>query len=233
MNMSTPTLHYIHDPLCGWCYGAAPLVRAARQVLPVQAHAGGMMTGAARRPITAELRRFVMAHDQQIAQVTGQVFGKAYVDGLLQDTTALLDSAPPTTAVLAAEQLAQAGLDLLAQLQLAHYRDGRRIADFAVLLDLALAQGLDADTFTAAYRQLQAEATQAHIAESRALLARVGGQGFPTFALETNGQFTRIDIGRFLGQPEAWRNWLNGLEGVAAAGSNNKAPVCGPDGCAL
>lgn len=25
--MSTPTLHYIHDPLCGWCYGAAPLVR--------------------------------------------------------------------------------------------------------------------------------------------------------------------------------------------------------------
>ena len=24
------TLHYIYDPLCGWCYGAAPLVEAAR-----------------------------------------------------------------------------------------------------------------------------------------------------------------------------------------------------------
>ncbi|MEG1327174.1 MAG: DsbA family protein, partial [Janthinobacterium sp.] len=27
-----PTLHYIFDPLCGWCYGAAPLVEAARAV---------------------------------------------------------------------------------------------------------------------------------------------------------------------------------------------------------
>jgi putative protein-disulfide isomerase len=26
------TLHYIFDPLCGWCYGAAPLVAAARTV---------------------------------------------------------------------------------------------------------------------------------------------------------------------------------------------------------
>lgn len=26
------TLHYIFDPLCGWCYGAAPLVEAARTV---------------------------------------------------------------------------------------------------------------------------------------------------------------------------------------------------------
>ena len=23
-------LHYIYDPLCGWCYGAKPLVQAAQ-----------------------------------------------------------------------------------------------------------------------------------------------------------------------------------------------------------
>lgn len=27
--MNNAVLHYIYDPLCGWCYGAAPLVRAA------------------------------------------------------------------------------------------------------------------------------------------------------------------------------------------------------------
>lgn len=26
--MATATLHYFHDPFCGWCYGAAPLVAA-------------------------------------------------------------------------------------------------------------------------------------------------------------------------------------------------------------
>ena len=30
--MSTATLHYIYDPLCGWCYGSAPLVKAAREI---------------------------------------------------------------------------------------------------------------------------------------------------------------------------------------------------------
>ena len=30
--MSLATLHYIYDPLCGWCYGAKPLVQAAQAV---------------------------------------------------------------------------------------------------------------------------------------------------------------------------------------------------------
>ena len=46
--MNTATLHYIYDPLCGWCYGSAPLVKAARAVLSVRPHGGGMMTGARR-----------------------------------------------------------------------------------------------------------------------------------------------------------------------------------------
>ena len=28
--MSSATLHYIYDPLCGWCYGAKPLIQAAQ-----------------------------------------------------------------------------------------------------------------------------------------------------------------------------------------------------------
>ena len=28
--MSESTLHYIYDPMCGWCYGAEPLIEAAR-----------------------------------------------------------------------------------------------------------------------------------------------------------------------------------------------------------
>ena len=27
--MNDTTLHYVYDPLCGWCYGAAPLLEAA------------------------------------------------------------------------------------------------------------------------------------------------------------------------------------------------------------
>jgi len=233
---SAPTLHYIHDPLCGWCYGAEPLVHAARGVVRVVAHAGGMMAGAARKRVTPELRQYVMGHDHRIAQASGQHFGQGYFEGLLRDESAVLDSEPPITAVLAADEVAGAGLDMLARLQRAHYVEGRRIADAAVLKDLAVELGLDVEAFGRAYERLQGAATQAHIEQSRALLSRVGGRGFPTFVLELDGRFTLIDIGHYLGQPDAWREWLTQQVGTQVGFADGAAPgstplVCGLDGC--
>lgn len=210
MATSTPTLHYIFDPLCGWCYGAAPLVDAAMAVagLTVAPHGGGMMTGSNRQPVTDALRRYVMPHDERIAGMTGQVFGKDYTDGLLRDTGAVFDSEPPTTAILAAQTLAGRGLELLKRLQVAHYVEGRRIAEPDVLRALARDIGLDGAAFDAAYASAAGADTAAHIAASRQLLAQVGGTGFPTMALEQGGVFTLQEPGRYLGRPEQWQAHL-------------------------
>jgi putative protein-disulfide isomerase len=217
-----PTLHYIFDPLCGWCYGAAPLVEAARAVpgLSVAFHGGGMMTGSNRRQITPEWRSYVLPHDRRIEQLSGQPFGDAYVNGLLNDTTAMMDSEPPITAILAAEVLADKGLDMLQRLQRAHYVDGLRIADLPVLVSLAQELGLDGAAFQAEYARQAGAATQQHIDASRALLAQVGGQGFPTFVLDDgSGKLSVIDIGGFLGQPDKLQAQLGGM--------------CDAQGCAL
>ena len=228
---ATPVLHYIYDPLCGWCYGAKPLVDAAREILPVVAHGGGMMTGAQRQTVSAQLRDYVMPHDHRIAQYTGQPFGEAYFEGLLRDTTAVFDSQPPTTAVLAAEQLAGRGLELLGRLQTAHYVEGRRIADIDVLMAVAAEMGLEADGFRAAYDAASGEVTQAHFKASRGLLSRVGGQGFPTVVLEQSGQYQVIDLGPYLGKPEVFAAWLRQRDGVPAEHTSASAPACGLDGC--
>lgn len=219
-------LHYIYDPLCGWCYGAKPLVQAAQAVLPVIAHGGGMMTGANRQTVSPQLRNYVMPHDRRIAEFTGQPFGEAYFEGLLRDQAAVFDSAPPIAAVLAAEQIAGRGLELLGRLQSAHYLEGRRIADEAVLLELASAIGLEPRAFQSAFKDVD---TARHIKESRALLANVGGQGFPTFALEQNGQFTLIDIGPWLGKPEAFAAWLS--QSLPTQAQSSEFQACGLDGC--
>ncbi|WP_283182533.1 DsbA family protein [Pseudomonas svalbardensis] len=220
-------LHYIYDPLCGWCYGAKPLVQAAQAVLPVIAHGGGMMTGATRQTVSPQLRNYVMPHDRRIAEYTGQPFGEAYFEGLLRDETAVFDSAPPIAAVLAAEQIAGRGLELLGRLQSAHYEEGRRIADEAVLLELALDIGLELQAFQAAFKAAE---TDRHIKDSRACLAEVGGQGFPTFALEHNGQFTLIDISPWLGKPQAFAAWLS--QSLPAQASSPELQACGLNGCA-
>ena len=212
--MRSTTLHYVFDPLCGWCYAAAPLIVAARRVpgLAIALHGGGMMTGANRRPVTSQWRDYVIPHDRRIAQLTGQPFGEAYFDGLLRDPAAVMDSEPPTTAILAAEALAGRGLDLLQHLQRAHYVEGRRIADAAVLRELATGIGLDSDRFDAEYARQAGAATRQHIAASRALLARAGGSGFPTFALDRgDGRLERLDAGACLGRPGDWQQQLTHL----------------------
>lgn len=207
MATPSPILHYIYDPLCGWCYGAAPLVQAARGIsgLTIEAHGGGMMTGGNRQPVTEALRRYVMPHDERIASLTGQVFGPDYFDGLLRDSGAVFDSAPPTTAILAAQALAGRGLDLLHRLQQAHYIEGRRIADPAELRRLTVEIGLDEAAFQAAYAATEGAATERHIAQSREWLARVRGSGFPTLALERDGVFELLEPARFLGRPLQWQ----------------------------
>ena len=205
----TITLHYIFDPLCGWCYAAAPLVDAARSVpgLKVEFHGGGMMTGANRRAITPQWREYVIPHDRRIAEMTGQPFGEGYFEGLLRDTGAVMDSEPPITAILAAESLRSGGgLDMVHRLQRAHYVEGRRIADAQVLKAVAAELGFDTEAFAAAVERLAGEATAQHIAESRQLLQRAGGQGFPTFVLtRADGSASRIEIGPWLGRTEDWK----------------------------
>jgi putative protein-disulfide isomerase len=154
----------------------------------------------------------------------------AYFDGLLRDGGAVFDSEPPIAALLAAEQLAGRGADLLARLQTAHYVEGRRIADPAVLTELAADLGLDREAFSRALAAAQDTAVHAHIEASRALLQRLGGQGFPTLALEVDGEFRRVDANAFLGQPQRFADWLRGeLPAPAAA---EAGPVCTPEGCA-
>lgn len=209
-------LHYIYDPLCGWCYGASALVHVAATLTEVVLHGGGMMTGAQRQQVTPQLRQFVLSHDQLIANASGQPFGRAYQDGLLNDRSAVFDSAPPTAAILVAQQQAGQGLAMLAAVQQAHYVDGRQINQTDVLTDLALKIGLDAASFRAALAvQLhspQGDTGQSpvaqHIRQTRHLMALSGAQGFPTLLLQQGQTLQRLEFSQFIGRPEAFAVWL-------------------------
>jgi putative protein-disulfide isomerase len=80
-------LHYLYDPLCGWCYAAAPLLDAVTRrlpELPVRLHGGGLFSG---QSITPGLATHIREHDARIARLSGQPFGEPYLQGLLNDPT--------------------------------------------------------------------------------------------------------------------------------------------------
>lgn len=219
-------IHYWYDPLCGWCYGAAPLLQVVGEIpgLRVALRGGGLFSGAQRQRLNGPLRQHILAHDQRIAALSGQPFGAAYRDGLLGDADAWLDSDPPTSAVLAAEALAGEGLAMLHRLQQAHYVEGRRIVEPEVLVRLAGELGLVPEAFALELERQGGTVLAEHLVASRRGLARLGGAGFPTLALERDGRLQRLDVGTWLGRPGAWRDWLLGQ--AAEPGAASAVPVC-------
>jgi len=202
-------LHYVYDPLCGWCYGAAPLIQVAATMSAITLHAGGMMTGSRRQPVTPALRQFVKSHDERIAKMTGQTFGDAYTDGLLADNSAVFDSTPPIAAILAAEQLAGKGLSMLSALQQAHYQQGRKIAEPLTLFALADSLGINQTDFTTAFVSNMQTTAQAHMQDTRMLMTQWQLQGFPSVVLSKASGLVVLDLSPWFGKPQLFGEWLS------------------------
>ncbi|MBN8923393.1 MAG: hypothetical protein BGP10_01585 [Rhodanobacter sp. 68-29] len=205
--MSVATLHYIHDPLCGWCYAAQPLVGAVLAQLggrlALRLHGGGLF-GEPRR-VDDALAQHIMHSDERIAQLSGQPFGEAYRQGLLAQDGTVLYSLPPIAAVLAAESLdAAMAYPMLAAIQNAHYQRGLRVAEPAVLGELAEEIGLDGVHFALAWARADGHAVFEHVQASRRLLDEAGGQGFPTLLLETAGRRVLLPHHHYYGKPDAF-----------------------------
>ena len=222
-------LHYFYDPLCGWCYGASPLLLAAADLPEIELalHGGGMLSAPHNRRVNLEWRGYVMPHDRRIAAISGQPFGDAYYDGLLC-SEARLDSTPPITAILAAPELGIPPQRMLAAVQAGHYLHGLEIADPAVLAGIAAELGADADRFANAYAAALKRSAE-HITHSRTLMNQLNLRGFPSAVLERDGRFESLDLGSYLGQPELFRQHLR--HSGAARANAGQAPQCGRDGC--
>ena len=86
-------------------------------------------------------RRMMRETDAHISRLTGQLFGPAYLDGLMVDPTSLWWSRPTVAAVLAAEAMRSgAGLAMIGAIQRAHYVEGRRVVDDDTLVEAARAR---------------------------------------------------------------------------------------------
>ncbi len=208
--MSRSILHYIYDPLCGWCYAVAPLVAAAGHIdgLTLEFHGGGLMSGPARCRVTPDLRNYVMIHDRRIAELTGQPFGDDYFNGLLLDVDAVFDSTPPIAAIRASQACGHSAAAMLSALQHAHFVEGQRIADEVTLQMLAAALGIDQEVFAAELQRQISGSANEHIQAGRQRLQAAGGGGFPKLILETKTTMRRVDTHGYLGRPTEWRQML-------------------------
>lgn len=179
---------YLFDPLCGWCYGAAPALDVLSHLtgVTVQLAPTGLFAGENARPMDASFAAYAWQNDQRIARLTGQAFSETYRSRVLGATGTLFDSAPATLGVIAVGMTEpDREREALKALQHARYVDGRATSDRAVVAEVLSAAGFaDAARRVASPDADVLGAYRARIDAARREMARLGAQGVPTLVVE-------------------------------------------------
>src|SRR3954454_22236274 len=121
------TLHYVFDPLCGWCHGAGATVSALAGHPEIKLHLmpSGLFSGEGARPMDDAFAAYAWSNDQRIERMTGQRFTEHYRQRVLGDRQRLFDSGPATVALTAVSLTHPAReLEALEAIQHARYVDG-------------------------------------------------------------------------------------------------------------
>ena len=179
------TIHYLFDPLCGWCYGATPtlsgmvdIADVAIELLPT-----GLFSGEGARPMDDDFAVFAWSNDQRIARLTGQSFSVNYRTLVLGDRQQLFDSGPATVALTAVSLTAPTQeLQALKAIQHARFVDGQDITKLHTLVSILKALGLeDAASLVESPNTDLLKTNRARTARAQTLMQEFSARGVPTF----------------------------------------------------
>jgi len=188
----TRILWYFADPMCSWCWGFAPVVRAIRDTygdrLRVALILGGLRPGT-REPITQQLREDILHHWHEVQRHTGQafIFEDALPDGFVYDTE------PPSRAVITVAELQQRSiLEYLESVQAAFYAAQQDVTQADTLARLAARIGIDTGQFQNIFESDRArQRTREHFQRTR----DAGVRGFPTLVGQGSSGFSLLTAG--------------------------------------
>ncbi|MBN9222583.1 MAG: DsbA family protein [Mesorhizobium sp.] len=212
--MRTSDVTYLFDPLCGWCYGASPMLdRLAAAGMRVELLPTGLFSGAGARPMDEGFAAHAWANDQRIERLTGQAFTQAYRQNVLNVHGTLLDSRAATLGITAAglEDPARR-LTALKAIQRARYVDGRDIVTFAGVADALADAGLaDVAAMLRAPDEHLLAADRELVGRGRSLFQRLHANGVPSLAVISN------DMPRLIGSNALFGSFDNLVAHIEAA----------------
>jgi putative protein-disulfide isomerase len=198
-----PSLIYVADPMCSWCYGFGAELKALLDGLPglpVEIVVGGLRAYNTV-PMDDALKATLQSHWKQVGERTGLTLSPAALDG----KDFIYNTEPACRAVVAARMLAPAAcLKVFEAIQAAFYAEGKDVTRTEILCDIAAAAiastgtPMDAETFLATFKSEAAVMATYHDIEQA---KRWQVAGFPTLVLERDGALDLVTSG-YVTMPE-------------------------------
>jgi putative protein-disulfide isomerase len=180
------------DPMCSWCWGFSPVVRAIHDAYAERAAVYPIVGGL--RPLTTipmndHAKTEIRHHWESVHEVSGQPFDFSFFDrdGFVYDTE------PACRALVTVRSLEpKSALDFLEHMHRAFYAENRDITDDGVLVDLAVTAGVDRSDFLELFptRKMTYQ-TSSDFFRSQSM----GVTGFPTVILRVDEKLSLLSTG--------------------------------------
>ena len=185
-----PTLIYVGDPMCSWCYGFGHEIEDAITELGEEIQLEVVMSGL--RPYNtqtmADLKDFLSDHWKHVYEASGQPFQY----GIL-DTKLLYDTEPACRAVMIARELqASTVMTYFHNVQTAFYAENKNPHLTDTYADIAVSMGLNRETFV---KKFESKEYKALIKNDFLRASQLGVRSFPTVLLSVKGKTKVVSAG--------------------------------------
>ncbi len=185
-----PTLYYVHDPMCSWCYAFEPVWGCVREMVTGRVAIKNVLGGLAPDsdvPMPEEMRRHLIGTWRRIENVVpGTVFNYEFWEHCEPRRSTYL----ACRAVIAArDQGPEHEIAMIVAIQHAYYREARNPSLPETLTEIAGEIGLNTMSFAAF---LTSDDCEKRLQEELALARSLGGSGFPSLILKSGRDAKQI-----------------------------------------
>lgn len=193
--MSSNTIIYAFDPLCGWCYGFSPVIDRFSDEQPeiqIKVVPGGMITGDRIGPI-GEVAPYIAWAYKDVEKATGIKFGEKFLDGTMKDGKAIFTSIPLSKAMAVVNRKhTDKALEAGSLLHKAVYYHGMKPMEDETYLWLAEELGLDGKEFLAEMEKVE---NIKRMDEDFQFSNELGVSGFPSLFLTDGERYVKFGEG--------------------------------------
>ena len=176
-------IFYVHDPMCSWCWGFAPVLKQLLENLPADIRVMRLLGGLAvdsDQPMSVELQQTIEATWHRIQK---SIPGTQFNFDFWTQCAPRRSTWPACRAVIAARmQGDEFDVRMTRAIQLAYYTQARNPSDDSTLIELAGELGLDLPVFTEA---LVGDEVQQQLLTEITLSQQLHATSFPSLILKT------------------------------------------------
>ena len=185
-------LYYVHDPMCSWCWGFAPVLKELLSALPKEFEHKRLLGGLAVDsdvPMPAEMQTMLQ---ETWRRIQNKIPGTEFNFDFWTQCQPRRSTYPSCRAVIAARQQGEQFDEAMTKaIQAAYYLQARNPSDIDTLIELADELGLDVEQFTQAISSAE---TQQQLDAEIELSRELHAESFPSLVLQVGSSNEGVPV---------------------------------------